>query len=107
MLPKNVEILKNMNSTIGKFAKWYVRIIDPKIIQYEFKPRGETETEMRQGDGDAPGSASAIAEEDPVSKNEQPDKKVAGFVEKPRSGKTRLRAQCEVAHGEGRKGRET
>ena len=43
MLPKNVEILKkNMNSTIGKFAKWYVRIIDPKIIQYEFKLRGET-----------------------------------------------------------------
>ena len=42
MLPKNVEILKNMNSTIGKFAKWYVRIIDPKIIQYEFKSRGET-----------------------------------------------------------------
>ena len=31
-----------MNSTIGKFARWYVRIIDPKIIQYEFKSRGET-----------------------------------------------------------------
>ena len=31
-----------MNSTIGKFAKWYVRIIDPKIIQYEFRSRGET-----------------------------------------------------------------
>ena len=42
MLPKNVEILKNMNSTIGKFAKWYVRIIDPKIIHYEFKSKGET-----------------------------------------------------------------
>ena len=42
MLPKNVEILKNMNSTIGKFARWYVRIIDPKIIEYEFKSKGET-----------------------------------------------------------------
>ena len=41
MLPKNAEILKNMNSTIGKFAKWYVRIIDPKIIPYEFKSKGE------------------------------------------------------------------
>ena len=38
--------------------------------------------EMRQGEGDAPGSASAIAEEDPVSKSEQPDKKVAASVEK-------------------------
>ena len=26
-----------MNATIGKFAKWCVRIIDPKIIHYEFK----------------------------------------------------------------------
>ena len=42
MLPKNVETSKNMNSTIGKFAKWYVRIIDPKIIPYQFKSRGET-----------------------------------------------------------------
>ena len=31
-----------MNSTIGKFAKWYVRIIDGKIIYYEFKSKGET-----------------------------------------------------------------
>ena len=31
-----------MNATIGKFAKWYVRIIDPKIIHYEFKSKGET-----------------------------------------------------------------
>ena len=30
-----------MNSTIGKFAKWYVRIIDPKIIPHEFRSRGE------------------------------------------------------------------
>ena len=42
MLPKNVEILKNMNSTIGKFVKWCVRVIDPKIIHYEFKSKGET-----------------------------------------------------------------
>ena len=41
-LPKNVEILKNMNSTIGKFAKWYVRVLDAKKIHYEFKSRGET-----------------------------------------------------------------
>ena len=31
-----------MNSTIGKFAKLYVRIIGPKKILYEFKSRGET-----------------------------------------------------------------
>ena len=42
MLPKNVEILKNMNSTIGKFAKWYVRVLGAKKIHYEFKSRGET-----------------------------------------------------------------
>ena len=36
-----------MNSTFGKFAKWYVRIIDPKIIQYEFKARGETVSAQR------------------------------------------------------------
>ena len=35
-----------------------------------------------QEGADAPSSASAIADEDPVSKNEQPDKKVAGCVEK-------------------------
>ena len=41
MLPKNVEILKNMNSTIGKYARWYVRILDPKIYPYRFTSRGE------------------------------------------------------------------
>ena len=30
-----------MNSTIGKFAKWYVRVVDPKIIPYKFWSRGE------------------------------------------------------------------
>ena len=48
MLPNHVEASKNMNSTIGKFAKWDVRIIEPKIIQHEFKPRGGTETESAE-----------------------------------------------------------
>ena len=30
-----------MNSTIGKYAKWYVRVIEGKVIQYEFKSRQE------------------------------------------------------------------
>ena len=42
MLPKNLETLKNMNSSTGKFAKWYVRVIAPKIIDYTFQARGET-----------------------------------------------------------------
>ena len=41
MLSKNVETLKNMNSTTGKFAKWYVRILSPKIIPYTFTAKGE------------------------------------------------------------------
>ena len=41
MLPKNVETLKNMNATTAKFAKWYVRIIDPKVIEYSFHARGQ------------------------------------------------------------------
>ena len=32
MLSKNVETLENMNGTTAKFAKWYVRIIDPKVM---------------------------------------------------------------------------
>ena len=31
-----------MNSTTSKFAKWYVRVIDPKIIEYTFTARSET-----------------------------------------------------------------
>ena len=42
MLPKNLETLKNMNSSTGKFAKWYVRVIAPMIIDYTFETRGET-----------------------------------------------------------------
>ena len=43
MLPPNVEILENMNSMYGPYCKWYVRIIDAKIIPYQFKSRDETE----------------------------------------------------------------
>ena len=39
MLAKNVETLKNMNGGTAKFAKWYVRIIDPKIIDYKFSAK--------------------------------------------------------------------
>ena len=42
MLPKNLETLKKMNSSTGKFATWYVRVIAPKIIDYKFQARGET-----------------------------------------------------------------
>eukprot|EP00969_Alexandrium_andersonii_P262309 11596069-Alexandrium_andersonii.AAC.1 len=41
MLPKNLETLKNTNSTTAKFAKWYVRVCDPKIVDYSFQSRGE------------------------------------------------------------------
>jgi hypothetical protein len=30
-----------MNSSTSKYAKWYVRVIDPKIIDYTFPARGE------------------------------------------------------------------
>ena len=42
MFAKKVETLKNMNGTTSKFAKWYVRVVDPKVIDYSFKSRGET-----------------------------------------------------------------
>ena len=41
MLAKNVKTLKNMNATTSKFAKWYVRVVDPKVVDYNFKARGE------------------------------------------------------------------
>ena len=41
MLGKNVESLKNMSASTSKFAKWYVRIIDPKVNDYTFQARGE------------------------------------------------------------------
>ena len=41
MLAKNVETLKNMNGTTAKYAKWYVRIIDPKVIPYSFSAQGK------------------------------------------------------------------
>ena len=42
MMGKNVETLKSMNATTGKFAKWYVRVLDPKVIDYSFQSKGET-----------------------------------------------------------------
>ena len=42
MLARNVETLKNMNGTTAKFAKWYVRVLDPKVITYKFQAKGET-----------------------------------------------------------------
>ena len=41
MLSKNTEALKSMNSQTAKFAKWYVRVLDPKVIEYSFTTRGE------------------------------------------------------------------
>ena len=40
-LGANVESLKNMNQNTAKFAKWYVRIIAPRIIPYTFAARNE------------------------------------------------------------------
>jgi len=40
-LGKNVDTLKNMNSTTSKYAKWFVRIIHPKVIDYTFRSRSE------------------------------------------------------------------
>ena len=37
-----METLKNMNGTTSKYAKWFVRVIHPKIIDYTFTARGET-----------------------------------------------------------------
>ena len=41
-LSKNTESLKRMNSQTAKFAKWYVLVVDPKLIDYSFPSRGET-----------------------------------------------------------------
>ena len=41
MLAKHVETLKNMSGMTGKFATWYVRIVDPKVSDYSFKAKGE------------------------------------------------------------------
>jgi hypothetical protein len=42
MLSKNTEALKSMNSQTAKFAKWYVKILDPKVVDYSFFSRGES-----------------------------------------------------------------
>ena len=41
MLSKNTETLKSMNSLTARFAKWYVKILDPKVIDYSFAAKGE------------------------------------------------------------------
>ena len=41
VLPKNLETLKNMNATTAKYAKWFVRVIDPTVLDYSFQSRGE------------------------------------------------------------------
>ena len=41
MVAKNTETLRNMNTSTAKHAKWYVRILDPKIIEYQFTSRGQ------------------------------------------------------------------
>ncbi len=41
MLSKNVETLKNMNGTTAKYAKWFVRVLDPKVVEYSFQSKGE------------------------------------------------------------------
>ena len=42
MLYKNTETLKSMNSQTAKYAKWYVKILDPKFIDYQLFPRART-----------------------------------------------------------------
>ena len=34
--------LKKMNTITAKFAKWYVRVLEPKVIAYTFAFLGET-----------------------------------------------------------------
>ena len=46
MLGKRRDI-ENMSSQIGKFAKWCVRIIDAKVIKFQFTASGETVTAER------------------------------------------------------------
>merc|ERR1712024_166652 len=33
-----------MNCQIDRYAKWYPRIVDPKVIPYEFKSKNEIES---------------------------------------------------------------
>ena len=41
MLAKNTEALKSMNSQTAKFAKWCVKVLDPKVIDYSSRAKGE------------------------------------------------------------------
>ena len=64
MLSKNVETLKNMNASTAKYAKWYVRVVDPKVKEYSFQARAEKfEAQKFECVLVAPGSASAV---DPI-----------------------------------------
>ena len=42
MLSKNMDQLKSMNSQTDKFAKWYVKVLDPKVIECSFRAKGES-----------------------------------------------------------------
>ena len=41
MLSNSVETLNKIKASTGKFAKWYVRVSDPKVKDYTFDSRGE------------------------------------------------------------------
>ena len=41
MSTTKLETLKNMNNSTQRFATWCIRIVDPKVIPYEFTARGE------------------------------------------------------------------
>ena len=42
MATVKMETLKNMNNTTAKHATWCVRVLDPRLTEYEFKAKGET-----------------------------------------------------------------
>ena len=50
MLPKSTEALKSMNITTAKFAKWCVRVLGPKVVDYSFTARGEMPVGGDQGE---------------------------------------------------------
>ena len=43
------ETLRNLNNRTSKYAKWCVRIKDPKLIPYTFQARGETMSASKFG----------------------------------------------------------
>ena len=40
-LPKNTETLKRMNTNNSKYAIWFVRVVDPRVMKYQFTSRNE------------------------------------------------------------------